>query len=457
MKRVVIVGGGISGLAAAHALQPHARESLLEVTLLEASPRPGGKIRTEAADGCMFEHGPDMFLTRKPEMVRLCSALGVELEAPRAGPQRASILRDGQLHPLPTGFTGVLPARPLPLLRSPLLPPRARLRAVLEPLVPAWRGPDLSVSRFFSRRFGRQAYECLIAPMLAGVYGDGETLSMDATLPELRALERRHGSLTRGMRARQRADAPDGVPGRSFASAKGGMESVVDALVEQMDSVSVHTRTPVLRVERRGDAYVILSDAAEHTADAVILALPANHASPLLQHVDGELSDALRGIPHESVAMALLAFDDEDVPRAAQTYGWLIPRSERRLVRAVTCVTSKFAARAPEGVTLYRLFFAAPNAVEQSDGELLQAALDELARTLGLRATPRLARLVRWRDAMPRYTLGHPARVAAVATRLRRLPGLFIAGPSLVGAGLPDCVRAANAAARDAYTYVTSA
>ena len=456
MKRVVIVGGGISGLAAAHVLEQCGRVPRVDVRLLEASERLGGKIRSERIDGCVLEHGPDMFVTRKPELMRLCETLAVAIQPPRTGPRRTSVMRDGRLHPLPDGFTGIVPGRPLALLRTGLLSGRGRARALLEPLVPAWRGGDTSVRRFLSRRFGAEAYEWLIAPMLAGVYGEGDTLSTEATLPDLRALERRHGSITRGLRARRRADVQDGIAAIPFASANDGMESIIGALSARLTTVAIHAHTPVRRIERTGSAYTIVRDGSPLEADAVILALPSNRAAPIVAALHPALGAALDAIPHESVATAILAYEGRDVPRRADAYGWLIPASEGRPVRAVTCVTDKFEGRAPADTPVFRVFFGAADAVDRSDDELLRDAVGELARTLDVRAAPRLSRIVRWPDGLPRYTLGHSQRVAAVADALRALPGLFIAGPSLHGAGLPDCVRTAGAAARDALAYIES-
>ena len=471
---VVIVGGGVSGLAAARALRAAVPEAHLTVTVLEASARVGGKVRTERVPGAdgqgagdgggyVLEHGPDLFLTRKPDVAALCGALGLALEPTTTQPRRTYVLRQGRLFEMPEGLSGLVPARIGPLLRSPLLSWRGRLRALAEPLVPAWRGGDLTVERFLARRMGAEAYNTLVAPLLSGVYGDGAVLSTDATVPELRALERRHGSLGRAFWAQRRAapaaPASGGEPavrgGTAFASVPGGLETLVERLRADLPGVTVRTGAPVRRIARDGAGYAVELDAETLRADAVLVALPANAAAPLLAGLDGDLAAPLAAIPHEGVALATLAFARADVPHPLDAHGYLVPPNETGAVRAVTWTTSKFGGRAPEGVALFRLFFRAPGAVGEADDVLVARASDELARTLGARGTLLLTRVSRWPAGLPRYTLGHPARVAAIEARLAEHAGLFLAGPSLRGAGLPDAVRQSHAAAHAVLAFLS--
>jgi protoporphyrinogen/coproporphyrinogen III oxidase len=455
VKHVVVIGGGVSGLAAAHALRTRVPAGRLAVTVLEASDRLGGKVQTERAGSFVLEHGPDVFLTRKPEAADLCCALGLSLQPTLPQPRRTLVRRGNRLYEMPEGFSGLVPARVGPLLRSPLLSLRGRLRVLGEPFVPAWRGGDLTVETFLTRRVGREAYERLVAPLLSGVYGDGRVLSLEAVLPELRAMEGRHGSLVRAFAAQRRLANPDAAS-PPFASLADGLQALPDALAAALPDVDLRTGAAVRALHRRGGGYEVDTGADLLRADAVIVAVPANAAAPVLRALGPDLAAPLAAIPHESVATATLAFGGADVPAPLDAHGYVVPAAERRAVRAVTLASAKLAGRAPAGSALFRLFFAAPSAVDLTDDVLVERATGELRQTLGVHGAPRIARVVRWHAALPRYTLGHGSRVAAVEAALRHHPGLFIAGPSLYGAGLPDSIRVARTAALAAGHYLDS-
>ncbi len=458
-RHVVIVGGGVSGLAAAHALRIAAPAERLGITVLEADARLGGKVQTErvtTADGAyVVERGPDLFLTRKPELAALCRRLGVPLQPTRPAPRRSYVMRNGRLHELPEGLTGLVPARVRPLLTSPLLSLRGRLRVLAEPFVPpAKTSADVTVADFLSRRMGREAYEALVAPLLAGVYGDGRTLSAEATVPELLALVQQHGSLARAFWHRGRTGGAAQPDGPAFASVVGGLGSLVTALAAALDQVKVRTDAPVHAIGRNGHGFAVELAAETLRADAVLVALPATASAPLLGALDTPLAEALASIPHEGVALASLAYPRAAVDHPLDAHGYLVPPVEGGPVRAVTWVTSKFDGRAPDGQVLARVFFCDPTAPHLDDDILRAAAHDALAASMGVRGAPTFAHIVRWPRALPRYTLGHAARVAAAEARQRNIPGLFLAGPSLYGAGLPDSVRVAQTAAGALLTFL---
>ena len=431
---VLVLGGGVAGLAAALRLAEAGRR----VRLLEASERVGGVVRTVRQSGFEAEAGPDVFLARKPAALRLCERLGVETAPTRGG---ALILRHGRLHPLPAGLTGLVPGQLRPLLATRALGLRARLRAALEPLVPARRSSDdESLEAFAVRRFGRRTWAGLIEPLLGGLYGtDAGPISLRATLPHLHEQERAGAFLRlRG--------APQTSVGSPFRCPTGGMDALVDALADALRQrgVEIETGVPVEAVETGYRAR--LADGTAREADALLVTLPPPAAADVLRPLDPDLAAPLAAIPMGSAAAAFVGWQTDaarDVPDAS---GWLVPASEGGAVQAVTMLSKKHPGTAPPGHDLARVFFR-PEALDQDDVDLIDAACQHLGRVVGLRGEPVLQFVHRWRAAAPRYTLGHVERVEAVREAAARHAGLALAGAALWGVGLPDVVAGAEAAA----------
>lgn len=432
---VLVLGGGMAGLAGALRLA----ETGASVRLLEASDRLGGIVRTVRRDGFEAEVGPDNFLTRKPAALRLCERLGVETAAPHGG---ALVQRDGALHPLPAGLSGLVPGQAGPLLTTAALGLGARLRAAAEPLVPVRRSDeDESLEAFAVRRFGRGAWEGLIEPLLGGLYGSEQAISLRATLPHLHAREREGGLL------RWRSSGPT-ASGPAFARPVGGMERLVDALADALRllGVAVEMETPVETVERIDGGYRVRThDGTAREADALLSTLPAPAAARVLEGLDPALAAPLAAIPMGSAAAAFVGFrtDMADVPDVS---GWLVPHAEGGPVQAVTLLSRKHAGTAPPGHDLARVFLR-PSIVDASDDEMIAAAVDHLRQRVGLRGEPVFTLAHRWRGASPRYTLGHLDRVAALDAAAARHPRLALAGAALRGIGLPDVIAGAEAAA----------
>lgn len=461
---VVVVGGGIAGLAAAHRLTT--LDSPVRVTLVEASERLGGKIVTERVDGFLIEGGPDSFLAAKPRGVGLCREVGIEdqLRATTPRRRRAFVLRRGRLHDLPEGLTGLVPTRLGPMLRSGLISPVGKARLALDFVLPRRRrGGDESLAGFVRRRLGREVYAGLVEPLMAGIYaGDGEKLSLAATFPQLRQAERDHGGLIRGVvAARQRAAAEGGggPPGPAFLTPGAGVGALVDALVARLlaAGVDIVGGVPAGRVVREAERYAVtLADGSTIGAAAVVVATPAPAAARLLAPLDETLAAELVAIPHASSAIVSLAFRREEVPHPLDGHGYVIPRAEGRPALACTWTSRKWADRAPEGRVLLRVFVGRDGqdeALAGTDDDLVRLAREEVRSTLGIEAEPGLSRVQRWPGGMPQYVLGHPARLARIEARLSEWPGLYLAGNAYRGVGLPDCIASGEAAAAAAAAH----
>lgn len=480
--RVAIIGGGISGLAALEQITRVAPG--LEVTLLEASPRLGGHIRTERSDGFLMEAGPDVILASKPAAVELAKrvGLGERLHGTNSAVKGSYILSGKRLVPMPDGLTGLVPSRFAPFATTRLVSPLGKLRVGMEYFIPARRNaPDESIESFVTRRLGREMYERLVEPLLSGISaGDGSKLSMEAMFPQLRAYEREQGGLVKGMLATKRkqramkkaAAVPSGAaaaprqPAFGFLSLPGGLQELIDGIqreVRRRDPAGrnavIRTSARVERVERVGTGHdaapeflITMANGEALTVDAVILAAPAYHAAAFIRPVDEQLASALRGIEYASTVTISVAYPESAVPRALDATGYVVPRIQQRSVLACTWVSSKFEGRSPAGHALFRLFVGGAGRgsfVERSDDELLDVVRREMREIMGITADPELMRVYRHDRAMPQYHVGHLDRVAGIRAQVARTPGLALAGAGYGGVGIPDCVMSGVRAADD--------
>jgi oxygen-dependent protoporphyrinogen oxidase len=436
--RVVVVGGGITGLTAAYRLVADG----VEVTLVERDRRLGGMILTERHDGFVLEGGPDAFLAAKPGGRELCAALGVDLIGSHAAAARASVMWDGRLHPLPDGLQGVVPRRMRPILGSSLFSPAGKLRVVLGRVIPM--SPDTtdeSLAHFVRRRFGREMWDRLVEPLATGVYaGDGNELSLRATFP----------SLADSDRARPPPGSRAGATpaGPVFLTPGAGLGELVEALEQAIGGERIRTGIGASGIVNDGGGYRVMLDAGEPVAaDAVIVATPAHAGAQLLETLDPEIGRELRAIPHVSTAVVTIAVPTAAVPRPVAGHGFVIPRATGSPVVACSLISSKLRDRAPAGWTLVRTFIGRagqPDPLAWDDDTLIALARRELRRGMGVEADPALARVVRWPDALPQYTLGHLDRLARIARRLAAHPGLAVAGNTDRGIGIPDCIASAD-------------
>lgn len=463
-RRVLVAGGGITGLAAAW----QAARDGAEVTVLEAGPQLGGKVRTESVDGLLIEHGPDSFVSYRPAALQLIGDLGMSGDVIEVQGRRQVHLRvDGRLLPLPEGMGMVLPTRLAPFTTTPILSWRQKARAGADLVMPRRLSPrDTSIGGFLRARLGDGVVDRFAQPLVGGIYGAGvDQLSLDAVLPTLRENERAHrslmlASLAQGRAARRsaRRGTPTRAPGQRgagspFRSLAGGMGSLVSGLVGAMDALGVQVALGARAIALAPDATagLRLSDGRTIEGDAVVLALPAPELAALLRAPVPDAADALAGIPQASTTLVTLAVPVGALAGAPDTHGWL--EADPAPISGVTVSSAKWAGRAPEGVALLRAFVPerVGPLVHEPDERVLSVVTGHVAEVLGVAIDPILTRVTRWRSVMPVYTVGHLDRVAAVDAALGPHPGWHVAGAALHGVGLPECIadgrRAGSAAA----------
>ncbi|HEV2862838.1 MAG TPA: protoporphyrinogen oxidase [Pyrinomonadaceae bacterium] len=462
-RRVIVVGGGVSGLAAAHRLLELHAET--EVVLLEASARLGGTVRTYEREGFLLEGGPDSFISEKPAALELARRLGLadRLIGTESRHRRSFVVRGGRLRPTPEGFQLLAPSRLLPFITSDIFTWRGKARMALDLVLPRrTNGSEESLAQFVRRRFGEEALVRMAQPMVGGIYtADPEHLSLRATMPRFLEMERAHRSLILAMwkNARRQAGAGRRAEGASgaryglFLSFDRGMQVLTDALAARLPrgTARLSTKADSARFDETSGGWLIdTSDGGTVRGDGLIVALPAHAAARLLRETDAGLAGELESIPYASTATVNLAFKREDIPHPLDGFGFVTPFAERRATLACTFTSVKFGGRAPEGRALLRAFVGGalqPEMFELDDERLVAAVRADLRQLLGVEAPPVLAHVEKWPRSMAQYHLGHLERVARIRARLRTHTGLALCGNAYTGAGIPDCVRSGEEAA----------
>jgi len=466
---IAVIGGGISGLAAAWQLQQLARTHNLpmEIHLVEAADRLGGKIITEQLDSLTIEGGPDCFIRQKPYAAELSAAVGLkdELIDTNDHQRKTFVVNKGKLTPLPDGVMLIVPTRILPFVTSPLISWPGKIRMGLDLFVPPFKGADdESVAHFVKRRLGTEALEKIAEPLLSGIHvSDPETQSLLATFPRFRNLEQKNGSLIKGMlverkrgaAARKNGHKPDSI----FQSLRGGMGQLTETLGEALTDCTLHKGTRVERLDRMDRQYTLtLSSGETLQSDAVILAIPAFEAASLLRPLNPAVAVDLDRINYVSTATISMAFRKSDITKPFMGFGLVVPRQEKRKISACTWSSFKFNHRAPDDLLLLRCFVGGPGKeamVDLTDAELVQTARQELKSLLGLEAVPVVTRIYRWVKANPQYDLGHLERVSRIFTDVKtHLPGIFLTGSAYEGVGVPDCVRQGTETAKKVFASI---
>lgn len=451
-KKIIIIGGGITGLSTAYSLQEKSREAgaPVDCTLIESDARFGGKVVTERADGFVIEGGPDSFITQKPWALDLCKRLGLTDRLIQTNPVEKAIfiLSNGRLCPMPEGFNLMVPGRVMPFLFSPLVSLSGKARMGLDLLIPRKETiEDESIASFVRRRLGQEAVDQFAEPILAGIYaGDAEKLSMMATFPQFAQLEREHGSLVWGMWMR-RWDAAKKPPRKSewslFVSLREGLASLIEALRARLDRVTLLSGRKVIGVRPIEGRFEVSLDGERLLADAVVITTKTHTAADWIEAWDAPLAKRLRENEYVSTATVSLGFRKEDVPHPLNGFGFVVPRREKRKILAATWSSTKFPGRAPHGHVLIRSFLGGAHQEEVvglDDASLLSIVREELRSILKIDADPVVARPFRWMKANPQYNVGHLDWVAAVEKEAAKHPGLFLAGAAYRGVGLPDCI-----------------
>ncbi len=452
--RVGVVGGGISGLSAAYFL--HRQLPQAQVVLWEASARLGGALHTQRVEGYCVEAGADMFITVPPWAVELCKELGVELVGTNPQGQGAYVVHRGQVVAVPEGFAVMMPTRVLPLLSTPLLSWKGKLRLLAEPLIPPRQEmSDESLASFAIRRLGQEAFERLVQPLVAGIYAaDARRLSMQAALGRFVQMERRWGSLAAAWWHTQR----DSFLGRAagaryglFVAPRKGMSGLIQHLADALPPDSVQLNAPVLQIRPYESGWQVQLPNQQHQVDALVLALPAWQAARLVKPWAGKLAQLLQSIPYGSAAVVCAAVEEQHLEQKPRGFGFVVPECEGRRILAASFSSVKFPHRAPQGGLLVRIFIGGSrleHLLELPDDQLAQVAWDEVASLCRWKVQPRWIRVYRWDRAMAQYHVGHLERVHQIRQELARWPRLALAGNAYEGVGVPYCIHSAQQAAQ---------
>ena len=470
MKRIAIIGGGISGLSAAFALEEKRRQGVpVDYVVLEASPRLGGVLVTDHVDGCLVEAGPDSFITEKPWAADLCRKIGLgdQLIGSNDARRKTYILVKGKLVVMPDGLMFMVPTKILPTVFSPLFSLRTKVRMAAEwfhpprPASSKHSTADESVAELVERHYGAEMVDRLADPLLSGVYGgEASQLSVRAVLPRFCEMEAKHGSLGRAMlEARKKMRAASRGPSPPlFTSLKEGMQQMVDALVARLDPNSMRTSSLVQSVIAQEGGWTVCAGYQSDQFDALIIATPAPAASALLQMADENLSRELGEVRYSSSVTVTLGFDENVRRSLPPGFGFLIPRSEGRRMLAATFVHNKFPHRAPENRAIIRCFLGGSRdeqILDSSEDQILRIVRDELKQIIGLTAEPLFTRVYKWKGAMAQYSVGHLDRLQRIEALRQKLPGLALAGNGFNGIGVPDCVRSGQEAAAKVLAAIT--
>ncbi len=474
-RTVAIIGGGISGLATAFSLQEQATACgvRLHCVLLEAGSSWGGKILTHRIGDLVTEAGPDSFLSQKPAALELCAKLGLadQLINTNETRKKAFVLWGGRLHELPEGLITFVPKQLGPFLRSGLLSWGGLARMGMDLVLP--RGPaqgDESLAAFFRRRFGAQAFERVLEPLMAGIYaGDAEQMSLKSTFPRFYDLEQQYGSVIRGMmatRARAAAPSPAGPKRSMFVTLRRGLGDLVSALTSRLAQQGVDlrlgSRVDALRVRSHQPARwmydLILHDGSALSCESLVVSAPAYVAAELVRPLTPIAGGLLEMIPYASTATIAMAFPAAMVGRAVEGFGFIVPRTEGRDLIAATWTSLKWPHRAPSDQVLIRCYVGGVGReaiLQLDDAQLVTRVRGELSTLCGIQTEPTYVGVHRWWKAMPQYTLGHLDRLSQLEAALSRYGGLVLTGAGYRGVGIPDCIRDGARAAERVLRYLS--
>jgi protoporphyrinogen/coproporphyrinogen III oxidase len=463
-RKVVIIGGGITGLTAAYYLQKEAREKSLplEVTIIEATHRLGGKMQTVVKDGYVIERGPDSFLARKQSAYRLAKEVGMEDKLVNNSTGKSYVLANGRLHPMPGGSIMGVPTQLAPFLTTGLFSPIGKLRAAADFVLPRSNAEkDQSLGQFFRRRLGDEVVENLIEPLLSGIYaGDIDQLSLMSTFPQFYEVEQKYRSLIIGMKKSTPPPKNTGQNGKSkgiFLTFTTGLQSFADAIEAKLEPGSVLKGIKVESATKKDKGYELkLNNGQLINADSIVSAV-GHHVLPSI-FSNHKFFEVLKEMPSTSVATVALAFPKEAIEKDIDGTGFVVSRKSDYTITACTWTHKKWPHTTPEGKVLLRCYVGRAGdeaVVDLSDDQIIKIVLDDLNKIMNIKLEPEFAVISRWKEAMPQYTVGHKQRIETVKRHLvEELPGVFVAGSSFEGLGIPDCIDQGEAAVEKVLTYL---
>ena len=444
-NEVVIIGGGITGLASAWLLE---EAGYTRISLLEASGYIGGKIQTDRDSGFLVETGPDALMITKPGVREFIQQLGIEDQLIEPASRQFYILHDGKLQSVPAGFASMVPADMGAFLRSSLISLPGKARMLAERLVPARKhDKDESLAAFITRRFGREVLEQLAEPLFSGVYSaPADDLSIKATFPHFHRMEAQYGSITKAvLNSRKKQGPPASSPFRSFQN---GMDTLPSTILNQLKHTQVYRNTPVEKLQKAGSGYILHTPEGAFETQQLISTIPAYRMAPAIEDLAPAAKEPLEQIAFASSAIVTLAYPRSAVANSLDATGFLIPSPEQTALSACTWSSEKWPDRAPEGYVTFRCFFSNidPNLIQRrTHDEWRQLADQELKQILTIHGQPNQSWLHTWKDAQPQYKMGHLPNIERLDQQLKAYPGIHLAGSPYRGVGIPDCIRQAQA------------
>jgi len=462
-QTITVIGGGITGLSAAYYLQRRIRENHLpyDVKIIEGSSRLGGKIKTMKRDGFTIEQGPDSILARKKPAMKLIEELGLQDQLVRNGVGQSYILIKNKLHKMPKGaFMGV-PKQISSLLSLDMISLKGKIRGLGDLVMPKSKmETDQSLGSFMRHRFGNELVDRVIDPLLSGIYsGDLDKMSLMATFPNFYELEQKYGSLIKGLQKTMPKPAKK-TPKKSsgmFVSFRDGLETLVHKISDELEPNTVKLNTAVDHIEKKEEIYhILLSSGEVLKSDAIVLATQHDAIPKLFSQYD--FFKTFYEIPSTSSANVVLGFDQKDIKKDINGTGFLVSKTSSTSMTACTWTHKKWPTTTPEGKALVRCYVGRPDdpsIVDLPDEELTKVVLKDLKKTMKLKAKPEFSVVTRWKNARPQYNVGHIEQIEKVRSKANRyVPGVFMAGSSYEGAGIPDCIAQGEKAAEKVLSYM---